>query len=98
MFKDKVVVWVLEYIVGSVLVVVPLACLGFYRTGWTYTDMWVLQLFVICLGVTLISSASSMRQRILLSRRVDELARQISAESASRQEPAAGQNDTHTTG
>ena len=77
MFKDRAVIWVLEYIVGGTLVLVPLIGLGFLRANWTDVHAWATGLFVVCLGVTLISSASSMRQRMLLARRIDTLAEQM---------------------
>jgi len=55
MFKDRVVVWVLEYVLGGTLVLMPLMALGFWRTEWIDTHIWAAQLFVVCLGVVLIS-------------------------------------------
>lgn len=42
------------------------------------------ELFVVCLGVILISCASSMRQRMLLGKRINTLAEQIADSSASK--------------
>jgi len=77
MLKDRAVVWVLEYIVGFVLVLVPLAALGLSWSAWIDAHIWAVYLFVVCLGVTLISCASSMRQRMLLAKRIDNLAKQM---------------------
>jgi len=83
MFKDRMIVWFLEYLFGGVLVIVPLASQSFRRFAWTDAYVWTAKLFVACLGVILISCASSMRQRLLLAKRVDKLAEQISAEAKS---------------
>jgi hypothetical protein len=77
MFKDRAAIWVLEYIIGGMLTFVPLISLGLWRANWTDAHTWATGLFVVCLGVTLISCASSMRQRMLLARRIDMLAKQI---------------------
>lgn len=85
MFKDRIVVWVLEYIVGGMLIIVPLMGLIVRRHTWINAKLWAVQLFVICLGVILVSCASSMRQRMLLAKRIDNLAKQIADSSASLQ-------------
>lgn len=76
MFKDNMVVWVLEYILGGVLVVLPLAS-AVWPGSSTHVVLRPAQLFVVSLGVILISCASSMRQRMLLAKRLDELADQL---------------------
>lgn len=78
MFKDRVVIWVLEYTVGAVLAFVPLIGLGLWKTDWTDAHTWATGLFVVGLGVTLISSASSMRQRLILAKRIDLMAKKNS--------------------
>jgi hypothetical protein len=77
MFKDQTIVWVLEYILGGTLVIVPLAGLVVRRFAWMEAHLWAVKLFVACLGVILISCASSMRQRMLLARRIDKLAAEM---------------------
>ncbi|MFC1780797.1 hypothetical protein ACFLZ8_00855 [Planctomycetota bacterium] len=77
MFKDRLIYWIMEYIFGGILVFVPLTMVFVNRALWTDAYIWAAQLFVVCLGVILVSCASSMRQRILLSRRIDKLAEQI---------------------
>jgi len=74
MFNDKNIVWVLEYIIGGTLVIVPLAGLGIYRHSWVGAHIFATALSVVCLGVILISCASSMRQRMILAERIDRLA------------------------
>lgn len=77
MFNDKTVVWVLEYIFGDTLVILPLVGMVVYRHSWIDTHLWATALSVVCFGVILISCASSMRQRVLLARRIEKLAEQI---------------------
>jgi len=83
MFRDRSAIWVLEYIIGGTLVFVPLMGLRFWQANWTDAHTWATGLFVVCLGVTLISCASSMRQRMLLARRIDTLAEQVADGSTS---------------
>jgi hypothetical protein len=82
MFKDRMIVWFLEYIFGGTLVIVPMTSLVVGRFAWTDAYVWTAKLFVACLGVILISCASSMRQRLLLAKRIDKLAEQIQANAA----------------
>jgi hypothetical protein len=82
MLKDRMIVWFLEYVLGGVLVIVPLASQLFRRFAWTDAYVWTAKLFAACLGVILISCASSMRQRLLLAKRIDKLAEQMQASAA----------------
>jgi len=82
MFKDRMIVWFLEYVFGGTLVIVPLVSQSFRRLAWTDAYLWTAKLFVACLGVILISCASSMRQRLLLAKRIDKLAEQMQANAA----------------
>ena len=77
MFNDRMPIWVLEYIIGGVLVVIPLTSRFLRPPAWTDAHQWATQLFVASLGVILISCASSMRQRLRLATRIDKLARQM---------------------
>jgi len=94
MLKDRAVVWVLEYIFGGVLVLVPLVALGFSWSAWIDAHIWAVYLFVVCLGVTLISCASSMRQRMLLAKQIDSLAKQMHDHCSSLHESAVSENQT----
>jgi hypothetical protein len=76
------IVWFMEYFLGGMLVIVPLVSQFFRRFAWTDSYLWTAKLFTACLGVILISCASSMRQRLLLARRIDKLAEQIQAGAA----------------
>jgi hypothetical protein len=83
MFKDRMLIWILEYMVGGTLVLVPLVHLVFYAPDGADAYNWATQLFIVCLGVILISCASSMRQRMLLARRIDRMVEEISNNSRS---------------
>lgn len=93
MFKDRKIVWVLEYIFGGILVVIPLAGLVIRRFVPTDAYTWAAKLFVACLGVILISCASSMRQRMFLAKRIDKLAEEMRARSTSSQESTPAQRN-----
>jgi len=81
MLKDRMIVWFLEYVFGGALVILPLTSLTVDRFVRTDVYIWTVKLFAACLGVVLISCASSMRQRMLLAKRIDKLAEQIRAGS-----------------
>jgi hypothetical protein len=83
MFKDRMIVWFLEYAFGGMLVIVPLASQLLSRSIWIDAYVWTAKLFVACLSVILISCASSMRQQLLLAKRIDKLAEQMQANAAS---------------
>ena len=77
MLNDRMIVWFLEYVFGGALVIVPLNSLTIDRLAGMDAYVWTAKLFAACLGVILISCASSMRQRMLLAERIDKLAEQI---------------------
>ena len=77
MLNDRMLIWILEYIFGGVLAIVPLTSRVLCPPAWTDAHKWATQLFIVSLGVILVSCASSMRQRLLLARRIDRLAKQI---------------------
>ena len=95
MLKDRTWVWVLEYIFGGALVLLPLASLVLGRSAWTDAHIWATRLATACLGVILISCASSMRQRMLLSKRIDTLAKQI-ADSPTESSQGTAENASRT--
>ena len=88
MFNDHRLIWILEYVFGGMLVVVPLAPRVLRPPAWTEAHIWATQLFVVSLGVILISCASSMRQRLLLARRIDRLAKQMAEGCGSSSQPS----------
>ena len=77
MLDDRRIIWILEYVFGGALVAVPLTSRVVRLPVWTDAYTWATQLFVVGLGVVLVSCASSMRQRLLLARRIDALAMQM---------------------
>jgi len=83
MFKDRTVIWVLEYVFGGALILLPLMGLSLCQVNWTCSFLWTMGLFLICLGVILVSCASSMKQRMFLAKRVDMLAKQLADSSGS---------------
>ena len=89
MFRDRTLMWVVEYIFGGTLVLVLLTSPVLCRAAWTDAHIWAAQLFVVCLGVILLSCASSMRQRMLLAKRIDTLAKQIAGSASG----SSDQND-----
>ena len=94
MFKDRMIVWFLEYVFGGAMVIAPLASQFFRRFAWTDASVWTAKLFVACLGVILISCASSMRQRLLLAKRIDKLVEQMQANAAFSQISAEAKGQT----
>jgi hypothetical protein len=95
MLKDRMIVWFLEYVFGGALVIVPLASQLFHRFAWTDSYFWTAKLFAACLGVILISCASSMRQRLLLAGRIDKLAEQMQTSTASSRISAQTKNQSN---
>jgi len=83
MFKDRTIIWVLEYIFGGLLAFFPLVWLKLRGLTRTDAHLWAVGLFVVCLGVILISCASSMRQRLFLAKRIDRLAEQMADKESS---------------
>jgi len=81
MCRDRVVIWVLEYVLGGLLVVVPLGALAALGGARVDGRLWAVALFVVCLGVILVSCASSMRQRMRLETRIDGLARAVGSDA-----------------
>jgi hypothetical protein len=71
MFKDRMPVWVLEYIFGGVLVIVPLTSRVLCLPAWTDAHKWATQLFVVSLGVILISCASSLFADVITALNAD---------------------------
>jgi len=90
MLRDRTIIWVLEYFFGAALVLLPIAGLYCEQGGLPEAHIWAAELLVICLGVVLISSASSMRQRMILSKRIEQLAAQTTDAPARSKEAAGG--------
>lgn len=96
MFKDRALIWVLEYIVGGALVIISLADMWFRVSVRMDAHLWAAHLFVVCLGVILISCSSSMRQRMLLARRLEKLTKQLDDSSVSSRAPTVKPEGTLT--
>lgn len=90
MNKDNLV-WVVEYLMGIGFLVAVLPFVVNPQPGWSPAHSWAYLLFMICVGITLISSASGTRQRIELSKRITELEKKLN-------EQESAQNQTQNTG
>ncbi len=78
MFKDRTAIWVIEYVLGGILVVVPWVVLGCRQPAVeTEAGLWSIGFLVVSLGVILVASASSMRRRLALARRIDSVAERL---------------------
>ena len=77
MFKDRLAIWLAEYILGGLLIVGPLAVLIARRPDLnTEAGFWSINLFIVALGVILVASGSAMRRRLAMARQLrQELAR-----------------------
>lgn len=78
MFKDRTAIWVIEYVLGGILVVVPWVVLACRQPAVeTEAGLWSIGFLVVSLGVILVASASSMRRRLALARRIDSVAERL---------------------
>ena len=74
MFKDRVAIWVAEYVLGGLLIVGPLAVLIARRPDLnTEAGFWSICLFVLTLGVVMVASGSAMRRRLDLARQLEQV-------------------------
>ena len=79
MSKDRTAVWVMEYLCGFLLLTTVVPAVLYARPDWSDAHVLAVELFAIGLGVSLVSCASAMRQRIIMTRRIDQLVEQIKA-------------------
>ncbi|HUS44690.1 MAG TPA: hypothetical protein VM219_01450 [Phycisphaerae bacterium] len=78
MFRDRTTIWIIEYVLGGILVVVPWVVLARRQPAVeTEAGLWSIGFFVVSLGVILVASASSMRRRLALARRIDSVAERL---------------------
>jgi len=75
MLKDKKVLWVVEYIIGFILLVAVIPLIVHPQPGWSEAHGWAYLLFLISVSIILLSCASAMRQRMQLAERIAELER-----------------------
>jgi hypothetical protein len=73
MLKDRNLVWVVEYVIGIVLLLAVMPFIVHPQPGWSEAHSWAYLLFIACSGITLVSSASGTRQCMKLSERIKEL-------------------------
>jgi hypothetical protein len=86
MNRDNLV-WAVEYLIGIGFLVAVLPFIIHPQQGWSPAHGWAYLLFIACAGINLISSASATRQRIELSKRINELEKKLG-------EQKPGQNQT----
>jgi len=94
MFKDRTAVWVVEYVLGGILAVGPLAAMGLWGSDLAaepafFHPLLSAGVLFVSLGVILIACASSMRQRLLLADRIDRLAERLAEQAGQAQRPQA---------
>jgi len=77
MFKDKTAIIVIEYIIGFSLLILVLPPIVARHADWTSAHWWAYLLFIVCAGLALIGSASGMKQRLELSKRITKLEQKI---------------------
>ena len=96
MFKDRKFIWVLEYLIGLGLLAVIMPSIVRPHPGWSSAHSWAYLLFIACAGVVLVSAAGSMRQRMQMVKRIEQLERAATsrkrAQSESEQRPAADEH------
>jgi hypothetical protein len=73
MQKDRKLVWVVEYAIGIVFLAAVIPFIVHPQPGWSSAHSWAYLLFIACAGITLLSSASSTRQRMRLTERIAKL-------------------------
>ena len=76
MNKDNIV-WVVEYLIGIGFLVSVLPSIVNPQPGWSLAHGWAYLLFMVCIGIALVSSASATRQRLELSKRIAELEKKL---------------------
>lgn len=81
MNKDNIV-WIVEYLIGIGFLVAVLPFIVNPQPGWSPAHGWAYLLFIVCVGIALISSASGTRQRVELSKRITELENKLNEKSA----------------
>ncbi len=77
MLKDKKFIWILEYLIGLGLLVVIMPFLVRPHPIWSDAHGWAYLLFITCSGIILVSSAGSMRQRMRLAKRIEQLEQMV---------------------
>ena len=79
MLKDRKSTWVVGYSIGIVLLVAVLPSIVIPHPNWSDAHWWAYLLFIVCAGITMIGCASSMRQRVELTERIEKLEQTVEA-------------------
>jgi hypothetical protein len=82
MNNDNKLIWAVEYLIGIGFLVAVLPFIVHPQPGWSHAHGWAYLLFIACAGITLISSASGTRQRIELSKRIEELEKKLNEQKS----------------
>ncbi|MGA2172125.1 MAG: hypothetical protein ABSG82_03810 [Sedimentisphaerales bacterium] len=91
-------VWMIEYVIGIGLLVVAVPFIVAPQPGWNEAHGWAYLLFLICSGITLISSASAARQSAQLAERIVELERMTKGLKSSAKQSQNKNSRRRTTG
>jgi hypothetical protein len=73
MFSDKKFIVVLEYVIGFSLLMAVVPLFAEPGADWSDARWWAYLLFIVGFGLTLISCATGMKQRIELSQRISKI-------------------------
>jgi len=95
MLKDKKLLWVVEYILGIVLLATVVPFIVHPQLGWSEAHGWAYLLFLISASIILLSCASAMRQRMQLAGRIADL-EQIAAGLRIAESQGSGRRQTGT--
>jgi len=96
MLTDRKLIWVVEYVIGLVLLASTMPFIVHPRPGWSDAHGWAYLLFIACAGIALLSSASEMRQRMQLAQRIAKL-EQMAANPNQTQNQASSEGDKKRT-
>jgi len=77
MFKDSKIIVVLEYIIGFCFLIAVVPLFVDPRQDWNDAHQWAYLFFIVGAGLTLVSCASGMKQRIELSQRILKLEKML---------------------
>jgi hypothetical protein len=73
MSADRKLVWMVEYVIGLGLLMIAVPFIAAPQPGWSDAHGWAYLLFLVCSGITLISSASAAREGAQLAERIAKL-------------------------
>ena len=95
MFKDRISLVVVEYVIGFSLLIIVLPSIVHPRPGWSDAHGWAYLLFIVCASFTLLSCASEMRKRIQLAEHIKKLEKMVEQLSSSQKQPSGETVQNH---